>query len=99
MNDLNYPIKVSILVDNCINVPYLKIVILRHLEGCIKKSSGVIKIGITKIYDAIKICENQNNAVVTKLAISSTLSSMMEFVKTNSESIDAYMTLWSIIQC
>ncbi len=65
MNDLNYPIKVHELVENCLTVPYLKQVILSKLEQCIEMTNKLpsnlpYRSKIEAIYNTIQTCETDN---------------------------------------
>lgn len=106
MNDLNYPIKVHELVENCLTVPYLKQVILSKLEQCIEMTNKLpsnlpYRSKIEAIYNTIQTCETDNaSRVMAKTYICSNYAFLMTYTLQHEDnSFEVFTTIKRIIEC
>jgi hypothetical protein len=107
MNDINYPIKVHELVENCLNIPYLKQVILMKLEQCLnmamkQSSTAPFKNIIEAIMDTVQSCEkDETSRIIAKTSICSNYAFLLTYTiqHDDAEALYIFTMLKRIIEC
>lgn len=107
MNDINYPIKVHELVENCLIIPYLKQVILMKLQQCLGmamklSSNQPFKNMIEGIMDTIQTCDkDETSRIIAKTSICSNYAFLLTYIMQHNdpEASFVFTSLKRIIEC